>query len=161
MDGALLLAADHAARASLARSAVQESWSVRTVEARARERNAGAGEPARPHARRGRMTGAHPDQEEAAREIAEALGGALGAEVSVRPTRDGGYRAELSFTTPDEALELARRLRPARGRIVRPSISFYLLIYDRGARCLSLAASHGRSLPLAARWPTSLRRRIR
>jgi hypothetical protein len=75
--------------------------------------NASTGEPASPPARRSRLTGsAHPDQEQAAREIAETLGSALGAEVSVKPTRDGGYRAELSFTTRQEAIELARRLRP-------------------------------------------------
>src|SRR4051812_9886248 len=110
---ALLLAEDHGARASLARTAVQEGWSVRTTEARARVHNASAVEPARAGARRGRLTGsAHPDQEQAAREIADTLGSALGAEVSVKPTGDGGYRAELSFTTREEAIELARRLRP-------------------------------------------------
>ena len=110
---ALLLAEDHGARRSLARTAVQEGWSVRTVEARAREVNAAAG--TKTGKARGRATAprrAHPDQEQAAREIAEALGGALGAEVRVRATRDGGYRAELSFSTPEEAIELARRLRP-------------------------------------------------
>src|SRR5439155_22716749 len=109
---ALLLAEDHGARASLARTAVHDGWSVRTAEARAREHNASAGEPTAPRARRRRLTGGHPDQEPAAREIADSLGGALGAEVSVRPTRNGGYRAELSFTTREEAIELARRLRP-------------------------------------------------
>ena len=54
----------------------------------------------------------HPDQVQAAQEIAEALGGALGADVQVKPTRAGSYRAELEFATPEEALELARRLRP-------------------------------------------------
>ena len=54
----------------------------------------------------------HPDQEQAARDIAQALGGALGAEVQVKPTREGGYRAELSFSTREEAIELARRIRP-------------------------------------------------
>jgi ParB family chromosome partitioning protein len=110
---ALLLAEDHGARASLARTAVQEGWSVRTVEARAREHNANAGDTARTRARRGRAArGAHPDQEQAVREIADALSGALGAEVSVTLARDGGYRAELSFKTLEQALELARRLRP-------------------------------------------------
>ena len=87
---------------------------MRTVEARARTQNAstGAGKP--PDARRKRMTaGVHPDQLQVAQEeISDALGAALGAEVSVRPARDGGYRAELSFATPQEAIELARRLRP-------------------------------------------------
>ena len=108
---ALLLAEDHGARGALARSAVQEGWSVRVVEARAREHNAGAGRSR--GARRGRTAAeVHPDQEQAAREIADALGGALGAEVQVKPTRDGGYRAQMSFATPEEAIELARRLRP-------------------------------------------------
>jgi ParB family chromosome partitioning protein len=110
---ALLLAQDHGARSRLARSAVQEGWSVRTVEARAREDNASAGTGQRHPARRTPTAGnAHPDQEQAAREIADALGAALGAEVQVKPTRDGGYRAEMEFATPEEALELARRLRP-------------------------------------------------
>jgi ParB family chromosome partitioning protein len=108
---ALLLAEDHGARSRLARKAAQEGWSVRTAEARARESNAGS---ARSRAGRRVPAGgqAHPDQEQAAREIADALGAALGAEVHVKPTRDGGYRAELTFSTPEEAIELARGLRP-------------------------------------------------
>ncbi|HEV7527940.1 MAG TPA: ParB/RepB/Spo0J family partition protein [Solirubrobacteraceae bacterium] len=110
---ALLLAEDHAARSSLARSAAHEGWSVRTAEARARTEN-DEGEPDRPRvARRGRTSAdVHPDQEHAARQIAEALGAALGADVSVKPTRDGGYRAELSIASVEEAIALARRLRP-------------------------------------------------
>jgi ParB family chromosome partitioning protein len=109
---ALLLTEDHGARRSLARSAVAEGWSVRTTEARARERRIST--QVRPRGRRrGRAPReAHPDQEQAAREIADALGGALGAEVRVRATSEGGYCAELSFATPQEAIELARRLRP-------------------------------------------------
>jgi ParB family transcriptional regulator, chromosome partitioning protein len=109
---ALLLAEDHGARRSLARTAVQEGWSVRTTEARARESNAAGTTQDRAKGRGRAPRAAHPDQEQAAREIAEALGGALGAEVHVRATSDGGYRAELSFSTPEEAIELARRLRP-------------------------------------------------
>ncbi len=109
---ALLLAEDHAARATLARSAVQEGWSVRIVEARARVQNGASAQQA-PGSPRERMTGStHPDQQQAAKEIADALGAALGAEVSVRPVVGGGYRAELSFDTPQQAVELARRLRP-------------------------------------------------
>lgn len=110
---ALLLAQDHRARTRLARSAVQEGWSVRTVEARAREDNAGEGGKGQSGTggRRRAAGEVHPDQEQAAREIADALGAALGAEVKVKPTRDGGYRAEMGFATPEEALELARRLR--------------------------------------------------
>jgi ParB family transcriptional regulator, chromosome partitioning protein len=104
---ALLLADDHGARRSLARTAVEEGWSVRTTESRARDSN---GKALGTGARR-RAPGAHPDQEQAAATIADALGAALGAEVHVKPTRDG-YRAQLSFATPQEAIELARRLRP-------------------------------------------------
>ena len=101
---ALLLAEDHADRRSLARAAAAEGWSVRTLEARARERNTSR-EAAPPVAR----PTAHPDQQAAAAEIADALGGALGVEVSVRP-RAGGYRVELEFDDPADALALARRL---------------------------------------------------
>ncbi len=111
---ALLLAEDHGARTRLARAAVQEGWSVRTVEARARETNASvvAKGPGRGGKRGSSAGDAHPDQEQAAREIADALGAALGAEVQVKPTRDRGYHAEIRFATSEEALELARRLRP-------------------------------------------------
>jgi ParB family transcriptional regulator, chromosome partitioning protein len=109
---ALLLAEDHLARTRLARSAVQEGWSVRTAEARARAANA-SGAGARRHAGRGAEAGElHPDQLQAASEIADALAVALGTEVRVKPRRDGGYNAELSFATPEEALEVARRVRP-------------------------------------------------
>jgi ParB family chromosome partitioning protein len=112
---ALLLAEDHGERRSLARSAVEEGWSVRTAEARAREGNARTGTARGAGGKRGKAAReAHPDQEEAAREIAEALGGALGAEVQVKARSDGGYRAELSFATQEEALELAARIRRPR-----------------------------------------------
>jgi ParB family chromosome partitioning protein len=108
---ALLLAEDHGTRRSLARIAVQEGWSVRTVETRARESNTGVAAPR--GGAKGVVEGAtHPDQEQAAREIEQALGSALGAEVQVTVKRDGGYRAHLSFSTPEEAIEMARALRP-------------------------------------------------
>ncbi len=106
---ALLLAEDHAARRRLARDAAREDWSVRTVEARAREANkAEGGEGQKRRART--KPGIHPDQHAAAATIATALEEAFGAEVRVRPDK-GGYRAELSFASPEEALELAQRLR--------------------------------------------------
>jgi ParB family chromosome partitioning protein len=108
---ALLLAEDHGARRSLARAAVGEGWSVRIVEARARESN-GAARNAKGEGKARTARTPHPDQVQAAQEIAEALGGALGADVQVKPTPAGSYRAELEFATPEEALELARRLRP-------------------------------------------------
>ncbi|MCL2770502.1 MAG: hypothetical protein FWD42_10415 [Solirubrobacterales bacterium] len=60
-------------------------------------------------AKRGAKPG-HPDQVEAAREIAHTLETALGAEVRVRPAPAGGYRVELSLESPQEAHTLARRL---------------------------------------------------
>ena len=103
---ALLLAAEHGDRRRLARSAADEGWSVRALEARARAAN----EPAdRAKPASGRAL--HPDQRAAAEQIADALGAALGIEVTVKP-RGTGYRVELAFDDPDAAIELARRLRP-------------------------------------------------
>jgi ParB family transcriptional regulator, chromosome partitioning protein len=108
---ALLLAEDHGARRSLARAAAEQGWSVRVTEESARQSNAEAGRGKA--AARGRTPAQpHPDQAQAATEIAHALSGALGAEVQVKPTRDGRYSAQLSFATPEEAIELARRIRP-------------------------------------------------
>lgn len=107
---ALLLADDHDARRGLARRAAQDGWSVRTTEARARERN-------KPNAARNGSGPAraselpvHPDQLHAAAQLADALEELLGAEVQVRTTRSGGLRAELSLADAEEALALARRL---------------------------------------------------
>jgi ParB family chromosome partitioning protein len=102
---ALLLADDHADRRRLARAAVEGAWSVRVVEQRAREANA----PTRA-ARRGRAA-VHPDQEAACARISDALGAVLGTDVRVRP-RGTGYKVELAFDDADDALALARRLRP-------------------------------------------------
>jgi ParB family transcriptional regulator, chromosome partitioning protein len=107
---ALLLADDHGARGRLARSAVQEGWSVRTLEARARASNRERARPGRQPERRARAA-THPDQDDAATQIADALSGALGAEVRVEVAKEG-YRAQLTFANVNQALELARRLRP-------------------------------------------------
>jgi ParB family chromosome partitioning protein len=106
---ALLLAEDHVDRRALARDAVSEGWSVRTVEARARAANEAGrakGKPAKAKAK-DRL---HPDQREAAAAIAAHLEQALGAEVRVRPVGTE-YRAELSLSGVEEAEALARRLR--------------------------------------------------
>src|SRR3712207_1664651 len=104
---ALLLADDHDARRRLARSAVVEGWSVRTLETRAREaKAAGSATPKR------RATRAlHPDQEEAVTTIAETLGGAFGTEVRVKPA-GARFKVELDLATIEEAAALAARLRP-------------------------------------------------
>jgi len=105
---ALLTANDHAARRRLARSAADEGWSVRTLEQRAREANQETAEagPARSAPRE-----IHPDQLEACTTIGEALRAALGADVRVAVARGGSYRAELLFSSPEEALELVARVR--------------------------------------------------
>ena len=104
---ALLTATDHAVRRRLARGAAEEGWSVRALEARAREANRDAETAERPG-----PSEVHPDQLDACATIGEALGRALGADVRVAVARGGAYRAELLFASPEEALELAARLRP-------------------------------------------------
>lgn len=106
---ALLLAPDHADRRRLARDAVAGEWSVRVLEARAREAGKAPGRPA------GRRVagGLHPDQQEASEVISDALGAVLGTEVRVRAASKG-YRVELSFADAEEALALARRIGPRR-----------------------------------------------
>ena len=105
---ALLLATDHTDRRRLARAAAGGGWSVRVLEARARSANAPGGGAAVATPRR---AATHPDQQAAAEQIADAFGSALGIEVMVT-ARGTGYRVELAFDDPDEALALARRLRP-------------------------------------------------
>ena len=102
---ALLTAADHDARRRLARSAVQEGWSVRQTEARARE----ASRSPRTGSRPSRSAAPHPDQVEAARRLGDALGRALGADVHVAP-RGEGYKVTLEFDSLDEAMALAESL---------------------------------------------------
>jgi ParB family chromosome partitioning protein len=109
---ALLLAEDHTERRRLGRDAAREGWSVRVLETRARDANHARGATQKKRAP-GAKRGVHPDQQEAAATIAATLEEALGAEVQVRPEKSGGYRAELSFEDPEEALALAHRLRRA------------------------------------------------
>jgi ParB family chromosome partitioning protein len=113
---ALLLSSDNTTRRNLARQAAAGGWSVRELEARARaaERAAasvrGEGAPGGGLPPAGPPGGAaHPDQVEAAAEIADALGAALGVELKVRPG-PRGYTVQIAFTTAEEALDLARRV---------------------------------------------------
>jgi ParB family chromosome partitioning protein len=109
---ALLLAEDHGARRALARTAAQEGWSVRVTEDRARQ-GAAPGSHAKGAPGRARISArTHPDQEQAANEIADTLSSALGVEVRVKPAGEDGYRAELSVSSVDDALALARRITP-------------------------------------------------
>jgi ParB family chromosome partitioning protein len=107
---ALLLADDHAARRRLARSAADEGWSVRTLEARARDADGATA----PQPRKPRGAKLHPDQEAAVSAIAETLGGAFGREVRVRPSGTG-YRVELELSTMEEAAAIAATIRTPPG----------------------------------------------
>ena len=102
---ALLLADDHRERGRLAVEAVQAAWSVRELEGRARA--TGTRTPRR--APRSPRTTLHADQEDAIARIADALGDALGAQVDVTPPAVG-YRAALSFSSLEEALDFAQRI---------------------------------------------------
>jgi ParB family chromosome partitioning protein len=101
---ALLMAPDHADRRRLARAAAEQGWSVRVTEDRARAAATGPrqGAPGRD---------LHPDQVHAIEEITASLGAALGTDVRVRAAGTG-FKVELGFASADEAVALARRLRP-------------------------------------------------
>jgi ParB family transcriptional regulator, chromosome partitioning protein len=102
---ALLMAPGHADRRRLAAAAAQQGWSVRVTEDKARA----AASPKHPVAA-GRAV-VHPEQAHADEEIAAALGAALGTDIRVR-TAGTGFKVELAFDSADEAIALARRLRP-------------------------------------------------
>ena len=104
---ALLTATDHDARRRLARTAVQEGWSVRQTEARSRD--AGRRRTAARTGANGTSGDHHPDQVEAAQGLADALGRVLGADVRVAPRGDG-YRVVMDFSDPGAAEALAERL---------------------------------------------------
>ena len=104
---ALLLAEDQADRKRLACTAAEGGWSVRVTEERAREANAAA---AAGRAARRQAAPSTPTRRPPHREIADALGAALGTEVKVRP-RGTGYKIELALDSLDDALALAARVR--------------------------------------------------
>ncbi|MGH2894650.1 MAG: ParB/RepB/Spo0J family partition protein [Solirubrobacteraceae bacterium] len=105
---ALLLAPDHGDRRRLARAAMQNRWSVRETEQRARGTRADSDGTSAPQRRRAR--GLHPDQEAAIAEIGDTLEAALSREVRVSASGTG-FRAQLDFASAEEALGLARSLK--------------------------------------------------
>ncbi|HYZ80616.1 MAG TPA: ParB/RepB/Spo0J family partition protein [Solirubrobacteraceae bacterium] len=106
---ALLTAPDHADRRRLARDAVHHQWSVRELEQRARATRDDADRAAPATRRRRRARGLHPDQEAAIAQIGDALEATLGRAVQVSAS-GAGFRAQLTFESAEEALDLARRL---------------------------------------------------
>lgn len=106
---ALLMVSDNALRRNLARQAVAQGWSVRELESRARGAEDGTGPSADRQVRTPGDAADHPDRQAAIEQIADALGTALGADVKVRGAARG-YTAQLSFSSLEEALELAERI---------------------------------------------------
>lgn len=107
---ALLTAKDVQARRRLADEAVREGWSVRSLEAHARESNE-AGPSCKQACKKGRK-----DEDGAVTvSIAKAWGDLVGAEVGVS-TLFQRVRVEILFHTPDAALTTARRLSEAASR---------------------------------------------
>jgi ParB family transcriptional regulator, chromosome partitioning protein len=103
---ALLLASDNATRRKLARQAATGRWSVRELEARAR-----TAEPGEDSVSGSRSAPAdYSDRQAAAEQIADVLGSAFGADVKVRGAASG-FTAQISFSSLEEALQLAERIR--------------------------------------------------
>jgi ParB family chromosome partitioning protein len=100
---AILTEKDHERRKLLARAARDNGWSVRETEAEARS---GA---ATERASRTEPVALHPDLADALAAAEDALTAALGHDVRVRARGDGA-RAELVFSSPDEAVALAEKL---------------------------------------------------
>ncbi|MGZ5314158.1 MAG: ParB/RepB/Spo0J family partition protein [Solirubrobacterales bacterium] len=98
---AILQARDQGDRRKLARAAARAGWSVRETEKRA----AASGERKPKSAR----SGASADERTAMVDAEDALGEALGAEVTVRSTKRG-VKAELEFDDLDQLRRFARRL---------------------------------------------------
>jgi len=104
---AVLGAADHGDRRRLAREAAAEALTVRELEARVR---ALSGPPSGEARTRARRPVSHPELDQAAAGVADALEGALGTEVRVRAS-GRGLRVEIHFESAEQARSLAERLR--------------------------------------------------
>jgi len=128
---ALLGAKDPRTRRALADRTVAEGWSVRTLEARARESNTAESSPngAWPasHGAAPSPNGAAPspnnpaplnaapapndlEQDMTAMNIARVWGDAVGEEVTVRPMSGRKVRVEFVFESPEGALAVGGRL---------------------------------------------------
>jgi ParB family chromosome partitioning protein len=103
---ALLMASDNATRRKLARQAATGRWSVRELEARARTAEPGDS----PVSDERPAPSDYSDRQAAAERIADVLGSVLGADVKVRGAASG-FTAQISFSSVEEALQLAERIR--------------------------------------------------
>jgi len=111
---ALLKAKDPEACQQLARAAVQEGWSSRTLQARVRASNLEALESLQDRREQAQdlEQAQSPKQARdlAALSLARSWGDLLGAEVHVRPVRSQQMRMEVEFDFASEGLALADRL---------------------------------------------------
>jgi ParB family chromosome partitioning protein len=110
---ALLRADDLQARGALAREAVKQGWSVRTLEARVRASNTDVLVPEDPEEQELDRSQA---RDLAAMNLARAWGDLLGAEVNVRLLPRGRMRLEVAVGSASEGLALADRLAAAIAR---------------------------------------------
>ena len=104
----LLSVKDLDARLPLARAAVEEGWSVRTLEARASASNLDALSSQQDRSEQAQV----PKQAQArgALDVARVWGDLLGVEVHVRPLPRRQMRMEVVFDFPAEGIALAERL---------------------------------------------------
>ena len=110
---ALLRADDLQARGALAREAVKQGWSVRTLEARVRASNTDVLVPEDPEEQELDRSQA---RDLAAMNLARAWGDLLGAEVNVRLLPRGRMRLEVAVGSAAEGISLADRLAAAIAR---------------------------------------------
>jgi ParB family transcriptional regulator, chromosome partitioning protein len=111
---ALLIAKDLKVRSPLACTAIEEEWSVRTLEARAGASNLNVLPSQQDHREQAR----DPEQAQdlVALNLARAWGDLLGAEVHVRPMPRGQLRLEVVFDSAADGIALADRLAAAIAR---------------------------------------------
>jgi ParB family chromosome partitioning protein len=119
----LLMAKDPRVRSELAREAIEQGWSVRTLEAHARSSNdypaPSSAPPAHPdysaapptHSSAPSVHPLHGDgSDDLATNIARVWGDAVGAEVMVRTLPDRKLRVEFVFDSPEGALAVGGQL---------------------------------------------------
>ena len=110
---ALLMVKDPETRRELAYKAIEEEWSTRALQTRARESTGAA--PVSKDAPAPRPDGQEDGQDPGAaiQTAAEAWGNVLGVEAHVRTMSRGRARLEVLFTSAEAAIAIARRLSEA------------------------------------------------
>jgi ParB family chromosome partitioning protein len=103
---ALLMIKDPQARQQLARAAIEQGWSTRTLEARARESNNDVPKPGEGPVGQGLDS----EEDVTAMNIARVWGDAVGVEVVVRPMYGQKLRVEFVFDSPAGALAVGGQL---------------------------------------------------